>query len=193
MVPTTSSGQWSCVNTVVAYDFLYLPQIWTGLPSAPTTRQKVLLCRCVIRNKSIIFPSSYFSHSPPHPNPRTHHPHTVHVPFARTSSTCAVHMYIRGLWGLVVVRLSWLSGRALAAQARGVLDLTPSDCQPFHFSPHNIRFYFLYLFVTCGTASKWRAYHLHIHLRMPCCSYLHSFYDVFFYYLFSTCFVCTCK
>ena len=41
----------------------------------------------------------------------------------------------------------WLSGccgsvgRALAAQARGVLGLTPGDCWPFHFplfSPHNI-------------------------------------------------------
>ena len=45
-----------------------------------------------------------------------------------------------GLWGLVVVRLSWLSGRALAAQARGVLGSTPGDCRPFHFplfSPHN--------------------------------------------------------
>ena len=31
------------------------------------------------------------------------------------------------------VRLLWLSGRQLAAQARGVLDLTPSDCRPFHF------------------------------------------------------------
>ena len=29
----------------------------------------------------------------------------------------------RGLWGLVVVQLSWLSGRALAVQARGVLGL----------------------------------------------------------------------
>ena len=28
---------------------------------------------------------------------------------------CSIH---RGLWGLVVVQLSWLSGRALAAQAR---------------------------------------------------------------------------
>ena len=43
--------------------------------------------------------------------------------------------------GLVVVRLSWLSGRALAAQARGVQGSTPSNCQSFHFplfSPHNI-------------------------------------------------------
>ena len=40
-----------------------------------------------------------------------------------------------------VVRQSWLSGRVLAAQARGVLGLTPGDCWLFHFplfSPHNI-------------------------------------------------------
>ena len=43
---------------------------------------------------------------------------------------CRTH---RGLWGLVVVRLSWLSGRALAAQARGVLGLTPGNCWLFHF------------------------------------------------------------
>ena len=43
--------------------------------------------------------------------------------------------------GLVIVRLPYFSGRALAAQARGVLGLTPGDCQPFHFPPflpHNI-------------------------------------------------------
>ena len=47
----------------------------------------------------------------------------------------------RGLLGIVVVQLSLLSGRTLAAQARGVLGLTPGGCQPFHFplfSPHNI-------------------------------------------------------
>ena len=41
----------------------------------------------------------------------------------------------------MVVRLSWLSGRALAAQARGVLGSTPGDFQLFHFplfSPHNL-------------------------------------------------------
>ena len=43
---------------------------------------------------------------------------------------CSIY---RGLWGLVVVQLSWLSGRALAAQARGVLGSTPSDCRLFHF------------------------------------------------------------
>ena len=51
------------------------------------------------------------------------------------STTCA------RLWGLVVVQLLWLSGRKLAAQARGVLGLTPSGCRPFHFRlflPHNI-------------------------------------------------------
>ena len=34
---------------------------------------------------------------------------------------------------MVVVQLLWLSGRALAVQARGVLGSTPGDCQPFHF------------------------------------------------------------
>ena len=38
----------------------------------------------------------------------------------------------RGLWGLVVVRLSWLSGKTLAAQARGVLGSTSGGCRPFH-------------------------------------------------------------
>ena len=41
----------------------------------------------------------------------------------------------RGLWGLVVVRLSWLSGRTLAAQARGVLGSTPGGCRLFTASP----------------------------------------------------------
>ena len=48
----------------------------------------------------------------------------------------------RGLWGLVVVRLLWLSGRVLAAQASVVLGLTPGDCGPFHFPlflPHNFQ------------------------------------------------------
>ena len=39
----------------------------------------------------------------------------------------------RGLWGLVVVRLSWLSGRALVAQARGVLGLIPAMASLFSF------------------------------------------------------------
>ena len=38
----------------------------------------------------------------------------------------------RGLWGLVVVWLLWLSGRALAAQASSVLGLTFRCCWPFH-------------------------------------------------------------
>ena len=33
----------------------------------------------------------------------------------------------------MVVRLLWLSGGALVAQAIGVLGSTPSHCQPFHF------------------------------------------------------------
>ena len=43
------------------------------------------------------------------------------------------HMLSGIMWGLVVVWLSWLSGRALEAQARGVLDLSPIGCRPFHF------------------------------------------------------------
>ena len=31
-------------------------------------------------------------------------------------------------------RVSWLSGRALAAQAKGVLGLTPGGCRPFSLS-----------------------------------------------------------
>ena len=51
------------------------------------------------------------------------------------------HQDIDGLCGLVVVWLSLLSGRSLAAQARGVLGSTLSGCQPFHFplfSPLNL-------------------------------------------------------
>ena len=43
---------------------------------------------------------------------------------------CSTH---RGLWGLVVVQLSWLSGRALVAQARDILGSILGDCRPFHF------------------------------------------------------------
>ena len=35
------------------------------------------------------------------------------------------------LWALVVVGLSWLSGRALVTQARGVLGEIPRECWPF--------------------------------------------------------------
>ena len=47
----------------------------------------------------------------------------------------------------MVVRLSWLSGRALAGQARGVLGSTTGGCQPFHFllfSPHNMQIFASY-------------------------------------------------
>ena len=56
-------------------------------------------------------------------------------------SLCSIH---RGLWGLVVVRLLWLSGRALVAQAGGVLGLTPGDCRLFRFPlffPYNIIYF----------------------------------------------------
>ena len=49
-----------------------------------------------------------------------------------------------GLW---LSACCWLSGRALAAQARGVLGSTLSDCWPFHsplFSPHNILNFFIF-------------------------------------------------
>ena len=41
---------------------------------------------------------------------------------------------------------------------------------------------FLYLFVICGTASqrKWSAYHVHIHLRLLCCSYIDVHLSVFY-------------
>ena len=68
--------RWSEPPTILASDLN-----WPALCS----RQKVLLCRRIIRNKSIISPSPYFF-PPPHPNPRTHHPHSVHVLFARTTS-----------------------------------------------------------------------------------------------------------
>ena len=50
----------------------------------------------------------------------------------------------RGLWGLMIVWLSWLSGRALVAQPRGVLGSTPGDQWPFPFPlllPHDIHLF----------------------------------------------------
>ena len=45
------------------------------------------------------------------------------------STTCAVHIkYFEGC------ELSGCRGKALAAQARGVLGSTPDDCRPFHFT-----------------------------------------------------------
>ena len=52
------------------------------------------------------------------------------------SSTCtALNLYstCRGLWGFVVIWLSWLSGRALAAQARGVWIRLPATAGFFTF------------------------------------------------------------
>ena len=52
-------------------------------------------------------------------------------------------MYVR----VVVVQLLWLSGRALAAQARGVVGLTIGGYQPFHFPlflPHNMQMFASY-------------------------------------------------
>ena len=53
-------------------------------------------------------------------------------------SKCSVYLGIAGL-PTVVARLSWLSGRVLEAQARGVLGSTLVNYQPIHFplfSPH---------------------------------------------------------
>ena len=55
--------------------------------------------------------------------------------------SCCCERKVKYIMGIVVVWLSWLSGRALLAQARGVLGLTLSDRWLFHFplfSPHNI-------------------------------------------------------
>ena len=47
------------------------------------------------------------------------------------STTCTVQYNILRIVG--VVQLLWISGRALAAQARGVLGSTPGGCWLFHF------------------------------------------------------------
>ena len=54
---------------------------WPSLCS----RQKVLLCRRIIKNKSIISPSSYFSPLA-HLNSQIHHLYSVCIPFAHTVS-----------------------------------------------------------------------------------------------------------
>ena len=57
--------------------------------------------------------------------------HAEWLPGVQLSHSVPPVQYIyRGLWGLVVVRLSWLSSRAVVAQARGVLGSTPSGCRP---------------------------------------------------------------
>ena len=63
----------------------------------------------------------------------------------------------RGLWGLVVIWLLWLSGRALAAQTRGVLGSTPGSCRLFTFLYfHLITSKFIYtVCVWC-----WGSFHL---------------------------------
>ena len=50
----------------------------------------------------------------------------------------------------MVVQLSWLSGRALAAQARGVLGLTPVSCRPFHFSSITSKFIYFQCEARCS-------------------------------------------
>ena len=62
---------------------------------------------------------------------------TIYSAYKECGGTCTYRRW----WGLVVVWLSWLSGRALAAQARGVQGSTQSGCWPFSLSsffwPHN--------------------------------------------------------
>ena len=56
------------------------------------------------------------------------------------------YIYVR-VGGCPAVLLSWLSGRALVAQTRGVLGPTTGGCQPFHFplcSPHNMQIFASY-------------------------------------------------
>ena len=76
--------KWCMVPSTLFTSDLNLPTLYSH-----RSWQKVLLCRHIITNKSIISPSSHFS-PPPHPNPRTHHPHTVQVPFARTACFHAI-------------------------------------------------------------------------------------------------------
>ena len=67
------------------------------------------------------------------------------LPGVRLRHSVPPVQYIQGIvraGGCPAVVDQWQStGRALAAQARGVLGLTPGDCRLFHFplfSPHNI-------------------------------------------------------
>ena len=114
--------RWSAFSSLVISDLN-----WPTLHSR-RSRQKVLLCRRIIRNESIISPSSYFS-VPAHPNPRTHLPHTLHVPFARTVSfQSSFFVSVCNLWNSLPEEVS--------------------------------------------------LYHLLAHLRLPCCCYHHSVYDV---------------
>lgn len=56
------------------------------------------------------------------------------------------------LWGLVAVRLSWLSARALVAQARGLLGWTPGDSQPFSLPLFSSRNFLILLCKKCKQA-----------------------------------------
>ena len=68
----------------------------------------------------------------------SHTPGSHSVCAVRTQLESSICSTYGGLWGLVVVRLSWLSGRALAVEARGVLGSTsPGMCSGnnlWHFS-----------------------------------------------------------
>ena len=67
---------------------------------------------------------------PPGVEPRTPLACTYTICICTSLYMCSTY---RGFWALMVVQLSWLSGRALAAQAIGVLGSTPGSCQPFAF------------------------------------------------------------
>ena len=97
----------------------------------------------------------------------------------------------RGLWGLVVVRLSWLIGRALAAQVRGVLGSTPGDCQLFHFplfSPWHPNSFMTNMLAVCVSPNlqKWVKTPLlanYSYLFCPAAQIFSSFYCLLFLFL----------
>ena len=78
----------------------------------------------------------------------------------------------RRLWELVVVRLLWLSGRALVAQAIGVLGSIPGDCRPFHFplfSPHNIQVHLWTVSIMTGLFASFHFPTYFVHTSLPKC------------------------
>ena len=88
------------------------------------SRQKTQLCRRIIKNESIIPPSSYY-HPVTHSNPRIHHSFSVTVPFARTTSfQCSFFVSSCVLWNSLPNDLVTLTtARAFKA---ALLHLPPS-------------------------------------------------------------------
>ena len=72
----------------------------------------------------------------------------LNVTFVSVAARCATD---RGLWGLVVVWMLWLSGRALAAQARGVLGSTPCDATLFNLPLFSPRFIYWHVCLSLET------------------------------------------